>query len=518
MKEVHFLDTTLRDGIKIAGIYLSVEEKVQIARQIASLGVNVMDIGFPAASEDQYKGCCEIVEAVEGPVFCVLARATNPEDLKVTGDVLKRTKRTRIHSFIPVSDVYRRHFIKKSFDETVELAREATRRAREIAQEVEFSLIDVFRANYDDIFKMTEAVITAGANIVNYADTVGCATPWMVEDLIGQIRSRFGKDIFISIHCHNDLGLATSNSIAALKAGADQVHCTINGIGERAGNTPLEEVAIAIFLYGEGFGLRHSINMGKLYSTCKIVERYTGVTMSPIKPLVGQNAFVCDISTPQLGDVQEKPPFYVISPEKIGLLPAREPLDKDVGFEKFAKYVAEMGYVIDQETCKRAYEAFLDIASKKESVFPQDIELIVHQATYRVPQKYKLLYLNVSAGSIPVPHATVQLEVDDQIVQDAGFGHGPVDAAFKTIFKVVKRFPKLIYYEVSAVTVGTDAQGEVFLRLQEDQTVVNGRAASTDVVLASALALVDALNKLEFYKGRSEISELTDDQGWSIIV
>jgi 2-isopropylmalate synthase len=412
--------------------------------------------------------------------------------------------------------MYRDHFLKKSFGDSLGIAQEAVKRAADVASEVEFSLVDAFRASLEDIFAMTEKVLSAGAHIVNYADTVGCATPWKVEALVGELKKRFGDSLRLSIHCHNDLGLATANSFAALRAGAEQVHCTVNGVGERAGNTPLEELAVIIGLYGAELGLSSSIVLNKLYPLSRIVERYTGVSLSVMKPLVGTNAFLCDVSTPQLSDTTEKPPFAVITPEEIGIPVSVEPLARDASFEKFKERLESLGYSLSSENCRKAYELFLDVAKKKDYLFNEDIEIIVHQSLSQVPERYRLLYLNVSAGSIPVPHATVQLEIDGQIVQDAGFGHGPVDAAFKTIFRMVKRFPRLIRYEVNAATMGTDAQGQVLLRLQEEDTIVDGRAVNTDIVMASALALIDALNKLEAYRGKREISEMSEDESWTV--
>ncbi|MEJ5299613.1 MAG: 2-isopropylmalate synthase [Thermodesulforhabdaceae bacterium] len=517
-RKVSFFDTTLRDGLKIQGVYLTVDEKIQIAKQLASVGITVLEVGFPAASEDQYKTSCAVVEAVnESVIFCVLARATNLEDFAVAKDVLSRASKGRVHTFVPISPMYREHFLKKSFDEAVRIAQEAVKRAKDVASEIEVSLVDAYRANLDEVLTMTDKIIAAGANIVNYADTVGCATPWKVENFFGEVKKRFGNDVRFSIHCHNDLGLATANSFAALKVGAEQAHCTVNGLGERAGNTPLEELAALVALYGSEYGLASSIVLNRLYPLSKMVERYTGLSISLLKPLVGANAFQCDVSTPQLGDITEKPPFAVITPDQIGLPCAEErPLDQETDFEQFKKHLITLGYSLSDENYQKAYSLFKEVSRKKEHVFNEDLSLIVHQTLSQVPQRYKMLYLNVSAGSIPVPHATVQLDIDGQILQDAGFGHGPVDAAFKTIFRMVKRFPKLLRYEVNAATMGTDAQGQVLLRLQEDDTIVDGRAVHSDIVMASALALIDALNKLEFYRGKREISEMSEDESWTV--
>lgn len=518
MKHVAFLDTTLRDGIKLPGLMLLPEERIQIARQIATLGVNILEGGFPAASEDQYRTLCVMAEEIRGPVFSVLARATNAEDFRLAQEVLKRHPKPRLHTFIPASAAYRDHFLKKPLNECLKIAADAVKRGKDVAEEVEFSFVDAFRADEDELMKLVDTVLEAGADAITFADTVGYATPWLVEDLIGRVCSRIKGEVVVGIHCHNDLGLATPNSIAALRAGASLVHCTVNGLGERAGNARLEEIATIIFLHGKAMGLSTSIVMDRIGPVCRLLERHTGISFGPLKPLTGSYAFYCEPSGPQIGDVTELPPCFVIKEEEIGIIRNGEPMDQDTPFEVFKARVRELGYVLEEGEYRRCYEMFQRLASKKDNVFDSDVELIVRQALFHVPQKYRLLYLNVSAGSIPVPHATVQLEIDGQVVQDAGFGHGPVDAAFKTIFRMVKRFPKLIHYEVKAATLGTDAQGMVLLRIQEGKTIVGGWGAHVDIVLASALALIDALNKLEHYSGRREVSEYTDDEAWSIVL
>ncbi|SFM65019.1 alpha-isopropylmalate synthase regulatory domain-containing protein [Thermodesulforhabdus norvegica] len=518
MKHVAFLDTTLRDGIKIPGLMLLPEEKIQIARQIATLGVDILEGGFPAASEEQYRTLCVMAEEIQGPSFCVLARATNPEDFRIARDVLKRHPKPRIHTFIPASAAYRDHFLKKPLDECLRIAVEAVKRGKDVADHVEFSFVDAFRASENELLKLLDAVLEAGADTITFADTVGYATPWLIENIIGKICSEIKDEIVVGIHCHNDLGLATPNSIAALRAGASLVHCTVNGLGERAGNARLEEIATIIAIHGKALGLSTSVAMDRIGPVCRLLERHTGISFGPLKPLTGSYAFYCEPSGPQIGDVAELPPCFVIREEDIGMVKNGEPMDQDTPFEVFKARVKELGYVLKEGEYQRCYETFQRLASKKENIFNSDLELIVRQALFHVPQKYRLLYLNVSAGSIPVPHATVQLEIDGQVVQDAGFGHGPVDAAFKTIFRMVRRFPKLIHYEVKAATLGTDAQGMVLLRVQEGDTIVDGWGAHVDIVLASAQALIDALNKLEHYGGRREVSEYTDDEAWSIVL
>lgn len=518
MKHVAILDTTLRDGLKIPGLTLLPEERIQVARQLTTLGVDILEGGFPAASEDHYKTLCILAEELTGPIFCALARATNPEDFRIAYEVLKRNPKNRVHTFLPASSLYRDHFLKRTLKECLDIVKDAVHRGKDTASQVEFSLVDAFRAHPDELMQIIEAAVKAGADVVTCADTVGYSTPWLVEEIISRVSTTFGNDIVIGIHCHNDLGLATSNSLTALKAGASQVHCTINGIGERAGNTRLEEIAAVIALHGQHLGMSTSIIMERLGPICRLIEKYTGIYFGPLKPLTGAYAFACEALVPQIGDVTEIPPCYVIRAEDIGATGNGEPMDQDTPFEVFKVRVKEFGYVLKEEEYQKCYEMFQQLVTKKDQIFDSDLELIVRQTLFHVPQKYRLLYLNVSAGSIPVPHATVQLEIDGQVIQDAGFGHGPVDATFKTIFRMVRRFPRLVHYEVKAATVGTDAQGMVLLRVQEGETIVDGRGVHVDIVLASAYALIDALNKLEHYRGRREISEYTDNDAWNVIL
>lgn len=516
MARVSIFDTTLRDGLKSPGTILSLEEKLRMARQLARLNVDVLDIGFPAASEEQFSAAERIIQEVKGPELCVLARATNLRDFDIAWNVLKHAPRGRLHTFVPVSRAYREHYLKKSLKETVEIAVKAIARAREYTDNVEFSLVDAFRADPEEVKAMVRAALKAGAAVVNLADTVGAATPSHVKSLlrfIGKQGESSGKGR-LSIHCHNDLGLAVANSLAAIEGGAEQVHCTVNGIGERAGNAPLEEVLVALRAHGELFKKESGVKMEEIYPTCRLVRRLTGIGLQPHKPVVGSNVFVFEPVVPQLEDNEDKPPCEIIDPRELGADNVGDVLAAETGLEAFRNKLMELGYEFTEDQTCQYYEDFKDLAGKKGLVFDADLELLLGSRSPTMQVRYRLLYLNVTAGSISVPNAAVQLEVDGQILQDAGFGHGPVDAAFKTICKIVRRFPKLVRYEVRAVTGGTDAQGEVSLRLEEGGCLVSGRAVDTDIVLASARALVDGLNKLESLQGEPPISEFTDMESW----
>ena len=512
MGQVLVFDTTLRDGAKSPGTFLTIEEKVRLARQLARLGVNVLEVGFPAASEEQFAAVERIAHEVRGPVLTVLARATNPTDFEIAWQAVKDAPRPRVHTFLPVSREYREHFFKKSAAELLTLAASAVGMARKLCPDVEFSLVDAFRAKPGDVLEMVRAGIDAGASTINLADTVGCAHPADITHLLQRLKNEvecFG-DVVLSIHCHNDLGLAVANSLAAVAEGVGQVHCTINGIGERAGNTPLEELVVALHTRPEGPGPRTSVRLDQIASTSRLVRRLTGISLQPHKPVVGGNVYVYESLVPQLADSTEKPPFEIIRPQDVGLAEESCVLTAKTSREAFKARALELGYELDNAALEVCYTAFEEFVSRKENVFDADLELLLSTRAAAEPVRYKLLYLNVTAGSISVPNATVQLEVDGEILQDAGFGRGPVDASFKTICRMLKRFPKMVRYEVNAVTMGADAQGEVTIRLEESGYLVQGRAVDTDIVLASARSLIDGLNKLDRLRAEPEISEFTD--------
>jgi len=516
MGQALIFDTTLRDGIKSPGTILTLEEKVRIAKQLCRLRVDVLEVGFPAASEEQFEVARRVAGEAGGPILAVLARASNPKDFEIAWEAVRSASRTRLHTFVPASREYREHFLKISYEDALDLASSAVKLAKQHTPDVELSLVDAFRANPNEVVELVRTAIRAGATTVNLADTVGIALPSDVAALFSRIRREAPEvdGVTLSIHCHNDLGLALANSLAAIAEGGGQIHCTVNGIGERAGNTPLEELAAALATRPAQLNAQTQIQLDQLYPTCRLVGRLTGIHVQPHKPVVGANAFLYESVVPQLADATEKPPYEIISPDKLGIKTEGDSLTADTSFEVFSDRVSEMGYELAEDRLRECYGEFGELAEKKEHVFDADLEVLVGAKAGMEQIRYNLHYLNVTAGSISVPNATVQLEVDGQMLQDAGFGHGPVDAAFKTIFKMVKRAPKLVRYEVNAVTAGSDAQGEVTVRLEENDHLVDGRAVGTDIVLASARALVDGLNKLERVRAHAVISEFTDAESY----
>ena len=519
-RKVLIFDTTLRDGEKVPGLVLSLNEKVRIAKQIVKLGVDVLEVGFPGASEGEFEAAKEIVATVSGPKLVCLARPTSKKDFEAAWKVLEKADNKGLHTFVPASDAYREHFLKKNREEVLKIGEEAISYAKKYTDDVEFSLVDTWRADPAYVVNLVQMAVDSGATSINFADTVGYATPREVADLVDRINTEVkGLDnITLSIHCHNDLGLAVANSLAAIEKGVNQVHCTVNGIGERAGNTALEEIVMILETRKDLYGCETSVDLGEIYPTCRMISQITGVLIPPGKPIVGANAFIYETVVPQVADVKEKPPYEVIDPDELGIKKEPELLKKDATKEELGEKLAELGLSLNPEELDRAYEAFKELAERKETVFDEDIESLVVEEVLKVPARYKLLYLSVSAGSISVPNATVQMEVDGQIIQDAAFGRGPVDATFKTIQKIVKRKPKLTRYLVNAITAGTDALGEVVVGLQEDDLIVMGRGIDSDVVMASAKAFVNGLNKMELYRKAPPVSEFTEEEVFAPIL
>jgi 2-isopropylmalate synthase len=516
MRKILLFDTTLRDGLKSPGTILGIDEKVRIAKQLVRLQVDVLEVGFPAASQKQFDTAERIAKEVEGPVLAVLARATNPRDFEIAWKAIQHYPHPRIHTFVPASREYRDHFLKKTAAATVELAVSAIRKAREYTPDVEFTLTDAFRANPQRVVELVSAAAQAGATTINLADTVGYATPFDVSKLFMHLRNEVGqfKQVVFSVHCHNDLGLAVANSLAAIAEGAGQIHCTVNGIGERAGNAPLEELAAILSVHADQFGAQLNIQLNQTYPTSCLVRRLTGIALGPHKPVVGESAFSLEVVVPQLSDTEEKPPYETLEPEKLGVRLAGDILTAATTLDEFRNRLMELGYEIEGASIEGLFADFKELTGKKENIFDGDLDLLVSSRVAPESLRYRLHYLNVTAGSISVPNATVQMEIDGQIQQEAGFGDGPVDAAFRTILKMTRRYPKLTRYEVTAITPGSDAQGEVTVGLEENGYVVTGRAAATDIILASARALIDGLNKLDRVRGEAVISEFADEDSW----
>ncbi len=500
---VRIFDTTLRDGEQSPGASMNVEEKVLAAKQLAKLGVDIIEAGFAYSSPGDFEAIRKIAGEVEGPVVCSLARA-KPEDIDSAWEALKGAPRPRIHTFISTSDIHLRHQFRLTRNEALKRAVEMVSRAKGYVDDVEFSPMDASRTEPSYLYEVIEAIIEAGATTVNIPDTVGYALPDSFGALIRGIKENvpnIGRTV-ISVHCHNDLGLAVANSLAAVISGARQVECTINGIGERAGNASLEEIVMILKTRKDLLGLETSIVSEQIYPASRLISGITGMAVQPNKAIVGDNAFAHESGIHQDGLLKDKTTYEIMTPESVGLSRSTLILGKHSGRHAFKTRLHELGYDISGENLDKAFERFKALADKKKDVFDEDIEAIVQDEVLRIdlPERYRLVSLKVESGTEIAPSAVVQMEVNGSVVTEKGGGDGPVDAVYNVISKITDTRSRLLKYSVNAITGGTDAQGEVSVRLQEDGHTVLGQGSHTDIIVASAKAYINALNRLEYKK------------------
>ncbi len=500
---IFIFDTTLRDGEQSPGYTMNTQEKLRLAKQLEALGVDIIEAGFPIASDGDFEAVKQIAETIKDSEVAALARA-NDEDIDRAWEAIKHAQNARIHVFISTSDIHLKYQLRKNRDEVLKIAVSAVKRAKKYTSNVEFSAMDATRSDRDYLCKVFAETIEAGATTINVPDTVGYAVPTEFGELIRYIRehvSNISKAI-ISVHCHNDLGLAVANSIEAIKEGARQVECTINGIGERAGNASLEEIAMILRTRKDIFDAETRIVTEKIYPTSRLITTITGVPVQPNKAIVGANAFAHESGIHQDGLLKSKFTYEIMTPESVGISKTSLVLGKHSGRHAFNSRVKELGYTLDDKSLNLAFKRFKALSDMKKYIYDEDIVMIIMDEVYKVPEKYKLLYLTVTCGNTTIPTATVKLEIDGAIYQDAGYGDGPVDAAYKIIKRLVKTNSKLLKFSVSSVTQDMDAQGEVFVKLEEKGLTVTGKGADTDIIVASAKAYINALNKLEYMKQR----------------
>jgi len=499
--QIRIFDTTLRDGEQSPGATMNVAEKVRIAQQLEKLGVDIIEAGFPISSQGDFDAVKTISKAIIHSEVAALARA-NPQDIDRAWEAVKVAKFPRLHTFISTSDIHLKHQLKKSKEEVVQIASRSVARAKRLTPNVEFSAMDATRSDVRFLAAVIEAAIHAGATTINIPDTVGYGIPSEFGALIRALRQTVkGIDrVTLSVHCHNDLGLAVANSLAAIQNGVRQVECTINGIGERAGNTSLEEVVMAIRTRKDLFPFYTRVNPKHIFATSRLVSKITGMVVQPNKAVVGSNAFAHESGIHQDGVLKQKETYEIMTPKSVGIPKSSLILGKLSGRHAFKERLKELGFRLSEEDFGLAFNRFKELADKKREIYDEDIESIVVEEILRMPRRYKLVYLNVIAGNITIPTATVKMEVDGKLIQEAGFGDGPVDALFKTIKKITRTKSKLLQFAIHAITGGTEAQGEVTVKLQEKGQTVMGQGADTDVIVASAKAYINALNKIEFKK------------------
>jgi len=517
-RRITIFDTTLRDGEQCPGASLEPHEKLEIAKQLARLGVDIIEGGFPIASPGDAQAVRLIAESVKEPTICALARSLAP-DIDAAAHALAPAKKKRIHVFLATSPIHMKYKLRKAEDEIIRQAVWAVAYAKKLCADIEFSPEDASRTKPEFLFEVLEAVIKAGATTVNIPDTVGFAIPDEFGRLIGAIRAHVPNihRAKISVHCHNDLGLSVPNSLAAIQHGADQVECTINGIGERAGNASLEEIVMSLKIRKDFYDAETGIDTTQISPTSRLVSSLTGILVQPNKAIVGGNAFAHESGIHQDGILKHRKTYEIMRPQDVGLRGSKLVLGKLSGRHAFLERLKSLGLSLSNEEVGRAFVRFKALADKKKEVFDEDLLALVEEDLLAAQEIYKLAYVHTTAGSETVPTATLRVSHEGKIIQDAACGDGPVDACYKTIDRITGVSPELLDYSLRSVTRGKDALGEVTVKLRLPASrvahrrgvrdlEVTGRATSTDVIEASAKAYIHAINKLVALSGRRALA------------
>lgn len=498
-KRVLIFDTTLRDGEQSPGCSMNLQEKLEIAHALKSLGVDVIEAGFPIASPGDFESVQAIAREVHGPVICGLARC-NPADIDRAAEALRDAEQPRIHVFLATSAIHREFKLKMTPQEIVQRAVEGVQRAKSYFEDVEFSPEDAARTELDFLAEVVEKAIEAGATTINIPDTVGYAVPAHYANIIRHLRTTVrGIDkVVISVHCHNDLGLAVANSLAALHEGARQVECTINGIGERAGNTALEEVVMAIRTRNDYFQLETGINTKLLHPISRKLSHITGMQVQRNKAIVGQNAFAHEAGIHQDGMLKERSTYEIMRPEDVGIPRTELVLGKHSGRHALRQRIQDLGYHLDEAQFQRVFESFKQLADRKKVIYDADIEALAENQLHAgAAALWTLEAFTCNAGTGTLPSAAVCLwHKDGTLVRDAAVGTGPVDALFKTIERITGIEVKLTDYRIRSVTIGEDAQGEAHVEIEYENRRLSARAVSTDIIEASALAFLEVINRV----------------------
>jgi len=507
---VRIFDTTLRDGEQSPGNTMNIQEKLRVARQLEMLGVDIIEAGFPIASQGDFDAVRQIAETVKGSEIAGLARA-NDKDIDRAWEAVKVAAKPRIHTFISTSEIHLKHQLRMTEDEVLKVAIKSVERAKSYTDNVEFSAMDATRSDRDYLCKVFAAVIEAGATTLNVPDTVGYTIPAEFGSLIRYVMDNVPNisKAVISVHCHNDLGLAVANSLAAIENGARQVECTLNGIGERAGNASLEEIVMILRTRKDNLSLDTRIVTEKIFPSSRLITSITGVQVQPNKAIVGANAFAHESGIHQDGLLKNNTTYEIMTPQSVGLDKSNLVIGKHSGSHAFKDRVQTLGYNLSDEELKKVFSSFKDLADNKKEIFDEDIEALIAEKVLRAPDLYRVVNLDIKSGIHTTPTAKVEMEIGDNKVLGEETGDGPVDAAFKAIKKLTNTKSKLLKYIVSSITGGTDAQGEVTVRLQEDDTVVVGQGAHMDIITASVYAYVNALNRLEHAK-KTSVQSLFD--------
>ncbi|MHB1606776.1 MAG: 2-isopropylmalate synthase [Leptospirales bacterium] len=505
---VRIFDTTLRDGEQSPGASMQKEEKLQVARQLARLKVDIIEAGFPVASPDDFDAVqaisMEVGTLPDPPTICGLARALD-KDILTAARSVEPARKPRIHTFIATSPIHMDKKLRMSPDEVLKAIERAVTLARKNVPDVEFSAEDALRSDRTFLARAVQVAIECGASTVNIPDTVGYAVPGGVRDLFEFLIATVpgAKEVIFSCHCHDDLGLAVANSLAALEGGARQVECTVNGIGERAGNAAMEEIVMALKVRKAWFGLETRIRTEEFFRASRLVSSVTGMAVQPNKAIVGQNAFAHESGIHQDGFLKDKDTYEILVPEQVGVSGGKLILGKHSGRHALKDRLASLGYTLTEEELGRVFVRFKKLADQKKELYEEDLEILISEEESHPKDRFVLKRLHVSGGTEVPPTATVVLEIDGMEHQMAGLGDGPVDAIYRTVSKMTGAGSRLVSYAVKAITGGTDALGEVTVRLELDGLLSIGQGADTDILVASAKAYLTALNRMERKKSKA---------------
>lgn len=496
VRKIRIFDTTLRDGEQTPGVNLNIQEKLQIARQLQKMGVDVIEAGFAIASNGDFEAIRAVAGEIRGTTVASLSRSLE-KDIDRSWEALREAERPRIHVFIATSDIHMKYKLKMTEEEVYERAVAMVRYAARLCGDVEFSAEDASRSRLEFLYRIFEGVIDAGACVVNVPDTVGYSTPLEFGGLIKKIRENVGNidKALISVHCHDDLGMAVANSLAGIENGAGQVECTLNGLGERAGNASLEEIVMSLSTRSSYYEAGHNIDTTQIYRASRLISSLTGVEVPPNKAVVGSNAFAHESGIHQHGVLAEKSTYEIMTPESIGLSKNKMILGKLSGRHAFEERLKELGYELDEETIKKSFDKFKDLADKKKEILDSDIEALVGVDMAGIPEIYELESFQISSGNRMVATSSIILRKSGQLITEASTGDGPVDAAFKAIERAVGMAFKLESYSIRAVTEGKDALGEVNVKISTSGKHLAGKGVSTDVIEASVKAYINAINR-----------------------
>jgi 2-isopropylmalate synthase len=509
MDTVRIFDTTLRDGEQSPGATLTLPEKLEIARHLEAMGVDIIEAGFPVSSDGDFESVRAIAAEVTDSVICGLARC-HAKDIERAGEAVKNAAKPRIHLFLATSKIHREHKLRKGKEEILKLGVESIKRAREYTDNIEFSPEDASRTEMEFLEEMVMAAVEAGATTINLPDTVGYATPKAYGEIFSHLLNKFPqlkqRGIILSSHCHNDLGLAVANSLAAVEGGARQVECTINGIGERAGNAALEEIVMALKTRADFYKIGTRIDATKIYPASRMVSTLTGLAVQRNKAIVGENAFAHESGIHQDGVLKYRETYEIMDPASVGIPKNSLVLGKHSGRHAFRDRVTQLGYTLTDEQVESAFTKFKALADKKKEVFDEDIEALVDDQLELSAGLWELVQLQVVSGSTTIPTATVVLrDSNGDTVRDAADGDGPVDAIYSAIQRLTGIKVNLTDYRIRAVTRGKEAQGEVQIEMEHNGRKIRGRGLSTDILEASARAYLAAINRLRSMDQRERL-------------